>query len=68
MNVSEVLVRDVATAETDTPLLELTRRMRERAIGFMPILEGGKLVGVITDRDIVMRAVSESKDPETARA
>jgi CBS-domain-containing membrane protein len=42
--------------------------MRERAIGFMPILEGGKLVGVITDRDIVMRAVSESKDPETARA
>jgi CBS domain-containing protein len=68
MNVSQVLVRDIETAGTDTPLLELARRMRERGIGFMPILEGDKLVGVITDRDIVMRAVSEVKDTETARA
>lgn len=42
--------------------------MREHGIGFMPILEGDKLVGVITDRDIAMRAVSEAKNPEKAVA
>lgn len=68
MTVSQALVRDIGTAETDTPLRELALRMRESGIGFVPILEGDKLVGVATDRDIAMRAVSESKDPETAVA
>jgi CBS domain-containing protein len=68
MNVSHVLVRDIETAEANTPIIELARRMRERGIGFVPILEGDRLVGVITDRDIAMRAVSEVKDLETARA
>src|SRR5512143_1996706 len=68
MNVSQVLVRDIETADTNTPLRELARRMRERGIGFIPILQGDKLVGVVTDRDIATRAVSESKDPETAVA
>jgi CBS domain-containing protein len=68
MNVKEVIVRDVETADTHTPLRELARRMRERGIGFMPILEGDRLVGVMTDRDIAVRAVSESKDAEKAVA
>jgi CBS-domain-containing membrane protein len=68
MQVSEVLVRNVEIATPDTPLLELARRMRESAIGFVPIVEGERLVGVITDRDIVLRAVSECKDPERASA
>jgi CBS domain-containing protein len=68
MQVSEVLVSDVETAGPDVPLRELARRMRELAIGFMPIVEGERLVGVITDRDIVVRGVSEAKDSEAARA
>ncbi len=68
MQVSEVLVADIETAEPDTPIRELAHRMRELAIGFIPIVEGDRLVGVITDRDIVLRGVSEAKDPETARA
>jgi CBS domain-containing protein len=52
MQVSEVLVRNVEIAAPDTPLLELAQRMRENAIGFMPLVEGERLVGVITDRDI----------------
>jgi CBS domain-containing protein len=68
MNLRQTPVRDIETANTDTPLRELARRMRESGIGFMPILEGDKLVGVTTDRDIAMRAVSESKDPEAAVA
>ena len=68
MQVSEVLVADIETAEPDTPIRELAHRMRELAIGFIPIVEGDRLVGVITDRDIVLRGVSEAKDSETARA
>lgn len=68
MQISEVVVRDIQTADADTPLLELARRMREHGIGFLPIVEAERLVGVITDRDIVLRAVSESKDSEKARA
>jgi CBS domain-containing protein len=68
MQVSEVLVSDVETAEPDTPIRELAHRMRELAIGFIPIVEGDRLVGVITDRDIALRGLSEAKDPETALA
>lgn len=68
MNVRQALVRDTQTADADTPLRELARRMRESGTGFMPILQGDKLVGVATDRDIAMRAVSESKDSETTVA
>ncbi len=68
MQVNEVLVADVETAEPETPLRELAHRMRELAIGFIPIVEGDRLVGVITDRDIVLRGVSEAKDSEMARA
>ena len=63
MQVSEVLVSKVETAGPETPIRELAHRMRELAIGFIPIVEGDKLVGVITDRDIALRG-----NPETAPA
>jgi CBS domain-containing protein len=61
--VSEVLVSKVETARPETPIRELAHRMRELAIGFIPIVEGDRLVGVITDRDIALRG-----NPETAPA
>jgi CBS-domain-containing membrane protein len=63
MQVSEFLVGKVETAGPETPLRELVHRMRELAIGFIPIVEGDRLVGVITDRDIALRG-----NPETAPA
>ena len=68
MKVGEVLVSDVETAGPDVPLRDLARRMRELGIGFVPIVEGETLVGVVTDRDIVVRGVSEAKDSESALA
>jgi CBS domain-containing protein len=68
MQVSEVLVSKVETARPETPIRELAHRMRELAIGFIPIVEGDRLVGVIADRDIDLRGVSEAKDSDTARA
>jgi CBS domain-containing protein len=63
MQVSEVLVSKGETAGPETPIRELAHRMRELAIGFIPIVEGDRLVGVITDRDIALRG-----NPETAPA
>lgn len=39
--------------------------MREGDVGSLPVVEGGKLVGIVTDRDIVVRAVADGKDPST---
>ncbi len=59
--VSEVMETPVSTGP-DTTLLEAARIMRDRDIGDLPIVQNGRLVGIITDRDIVVRAVAEQKD------
>ena len=64
MQLSEMLVREVQTAAPTTPLLEIARLMRDTNIGFVPIVENQTLIGVVTDRDIIVRAVAESKDAE----
>jgi CBS domain-containing protein len=41
--------------------------MKERDVGIVPVVEGGRLVGTVTDRDIVVRVVAEGKDPHSVR-
>lgn len=73
--VAETLVRDAMTAsphaiDPDTPVLEAARIMRAQDVGSVPVCEQDRLIGVLTDRDIVVRVVAEAKDPgeETAAA
>ena len=66
MLVSEMLHRDVVTASCDMPLAEVARIMKTENVGFLPVLEGERLVGIVTDRDIVLRGVAEQQNgPET---
>jgi len=44
------------------PLREVAVMMREGDVGSVPVVEGGKLVGILTDRDIVVRAIADGKD------
>ncbi|HYN93344.1 MAG TPA: CBS domain-containing protein [Pilimelia sp.] len=65
----ELLVRDVMTPEVvylpeHTTLDEAARAMRERDIGDVVVTEGPTLAGVVTDRDIVVRALAEGQDPK----
>jgi CBS domain-containing protein len=56
--------------ETVTPsqtLQEAARIMRDADIGSVPVVEGDHLIGVLTDRDIVVRAVADAIDPATTR-
>jgi CBS domain-containing protein len=61
MKVSEVMNRDVATISPDANLAEAATIMRARNIGFLPVIEDGKVLGVLTDRDIVIRSSSQGE-------
>jgi uncharacterized protein (DUF2267 family)/CBS domain-containing protein len=61
MKVAEVMTRDVQMASPDDTLQEVAKRMVGDDVGFLPVRENDRLVGTITDRDIVARAVAQGK-------
>jgi CBS domain-containing protein len=63
MLVRELMTSHAATAEVDESLQAVARRMKELGVGALPVLERGALVGFVTDRDIVVRAVAAGEDP-----
>jgi CBS domain-containing protein len=64
MRVSDVITRDVQVATPSDTVADVARRMSEIDSGVMPIVENDRIVGVITDRDIVIRVVGEGRDNE----
>jgi CBS domain-containing protein len=66
MKVSEVMTRDVQLIEPGQTIRDAAKLMAELDVGIMPVREGDRLVGMITDRDIAVRAVAEGKGPDTA--
>jgi CBS domain-containing protein len=68
MLINEVMTRDVDLIGPDTTLQMAARKMRDRDIGSLPVVENDKLVGMVTDRDIVITAVANDRDPATTTA
>jgi CBS domain-containing protein len=64
MKVSEVMTKDIQLANPDQTIREAARLMSEEDVGALPVAENDRLVGMITDRDIAIRAVAEGKGPE----
>ena len=63
-------IRDVMTAspqtvETSKTALDAAKCMKDADAGMIPVVDGGKLVGTVTDRDIVVRTLAEGKSPES---
>jgi CBS domain-containing protein len=58
----EIMTRSVKTATREMTLRDVATLMREGDMGSIPVIENGKLVGIVTDRDIVVRAVAEGRD------
>jgi CBS domain-containing protein len=67
MLISELMNRSVEVIEPGATLQEAAARMRSCGIGVLPVLESDQLVGMITDRDITIRATALGKDPKAAR-
>src|SRR3954462_14693072 len=65
MRVSEAMTRDVRVATPGQSIKEVAKVMDEINAGAMPVGENDRLVGVITDRDIAIRAVALGKGPDT---
>lgn len=65
MRCREIMTSTVKTASVDTPIREVAALMREGDMGSVPVIADGKLAGIVTDRDIVVRAVAEGKSPDT---
>lgn len=63
--ISEVMSTDVQTVGPEATIEEAAQEMREGDFGLVPVAEDGSLLGVITDRDIAIRAVAEGLDPDT---
>ncbi len=66
--VCDIMSEDVATALPDATLEDIARMMREEDTGAIPVVEDDELIGIITDRDIVIRCIAEGKDPSEMAA
>ena len=66
MRCSEIMTRDVQTATRDTPLRDVAVMMRDGDMGSVPVVDNGKLIGIVTDRDMVVRVLAEGKGADTA--
>ncbi len=63
MNVSESMAPTPPTIEASIPLIEAAGVMRQNDTGFLSVVEDGRLVGVLTDNDIVVRGLAEGHNP-----
>ena len=63
MKLRDIMTRDVEVAHPDDSLQTAASKMRDRDIGFLPVVDDGRLVGVLSDRDISVRAMAEGVDP-----
>ena len=68
MKIKDVMTPDVRFVTPDTPVSEIARQMRDEDIGVVPVAENDRLIGMVTDRDIVVRCVPEGNlEAATAR-
>ena len=65
--VADVMTPGVETTTSSEALRDAARTMREGDFGSMSVVDDGRLVGILTDRDIVVRGVAEGLDPKVAR-
>jgi len=59
------MTSDPTTVEARTTVQEAARKMQSEDVGSLPIVEGERLIAIVTDRDIAIRVVAEGKGPET---
>jgi len=62
MSIKEVMTRDVTACEPSASVRDAATLMAREDIGPVPVVDDGRLVGILTDRDIVVRVVAEGRD------
>jgi CBS domain-containing protein len=67
-SVRDVMTQGPRTVRTDSPVVEAARIMRDEDVGVVPVVEGDRVVAMLTDRDITLSVVAEGKDPHSTKA
>src|SRR5687768_13156166 len=62
MEVRQIMSSDVERITQDTTLQDAAQRMKTRDVGFLPVCEGDRVLGTLTDRDIIIRGVARGVD------
>ncbi|WP_292398810.1 MULTISPECIES: CBS domain-containing protein [unclassified Methylophaga] len=63
MRVKDVMTKQPFYLDADVSIQEVSQTMRDKNLGFVPLSKDNRVIGVITDRDIALRVVADSKDP-----
>src|SRR5207248_1778809 len=63
--IRDLMSKQPCAIDADKPVAYAAKMMRDEDVGLAPIVEGQKLIGTITDRDIAIRVVAEGKDPQS---
>src|SRR5919108_220539 len=63
----EIMSGTVQTVRPDAEIVQAAAKMKEQDVGAIPVCDGDRLVGMVTDRDITVRIVAERRDPATAK-
>lgn len=66
--IRDVMTKDVRTVSPDDTVQRVAQCMDELNVGAIPVFDGQKLIGMVTDRDITVRAVAANKSPEQCKA
>ena len=67
-SIQDVMSANPCAIEASKPVAYAAKMMKDEDVGLAPIVEGQRLVGTLTDRDIVTRVVAEGKDPQEVTA
>ena len=66
-NVQDLMTRNPCSIDADKSVTYAAKMLRDEDVGLAPIVDGDRLVGTVTDRDITIRVVAEGKDPESTK-
>ena len=67
MQIKEIMNKDVATVDSGMNVQNVARKMVKSNIGALLVTNGTKLVGIVTERDIIAKVMAEGKDPQTVK-
>jgi CBS domain-containing protein len=64
MQLKEIMTTDVEVVRPESSVTEAAKKMRSLDVGALPVCDGPRLLGMVTDRDITIRATAEARDPD----
>src|ERR1700704_1917048 len=64
-SIRDIMTPNPRSVESSASIVDAARIMRDEDVGIVPVVEGDRLVGTVTDRDIAIRVVAEGQNPES---